>query len=96
MSRLERVLVVLFRSFSYTYATCTSAFAEASVSYAATDTCLVNAQPLIFLLNLHFSISQVYVACGDGGSCKFVATATAKVEIQRGHNVVLRFLRLYH
>ena len=40
------------------------------------------------MLNLHCSISQVYVACGGGGSCKFDAVATAKVEIWRGHNAV--------
>ena len=96
MSRLERVLAALFSSFFCAYATSTSASAEAFDVYAATDTCFVNVQPLIFLLNLHCSISQVYVACGGGGSCKFVATVIAKVEIWRGHNIVLRILRLHH
>ncbi len=81
MSRLERVLAVLFRFFFYAYATSTSASDEASVAYAATDTCLVNVQSWIFLSNLYCSISQVYVACGGGGSCKFDVAATTKVEI---------------
>ena len=99
VSRWERVLAFLFRScflrirdkyLSIYWST------EASVAYAGTVNYLVKVQPWIFLLNLHFYISQVNVACGGGGSCEFVAAATTKFEIWRGPNVVLRFLRLYH
>jgi hypothetical protein len=71
-------------------------FTEAFVAYAGTVNYRVKVQPWILLLNLHFYISQVNVACGGGGSCEFVAAASAKFEIWRGPNVVLRFLRLYH
>ena len=88
VSRLERVLDFFWRSFFCAYVTGTSTFAETSVAYAATDTCLVKVQPWIFLFNLHFYIPQVFVACGGGGSCEFAAAATAKVEIWRRPNAV--------
>ncbi len=82
VSRLERVLAFYRGPDFYAYATGTSASAEASVAYAGTTVnYLVKVQPLIFLLNLHFYISQVYVACGGGGSSEFVVAATFKVEI---------------
>ncbi len=68
----------------------TLASAEASVAYAATDTCFVKVLPLFFLLNLHFYTPQVFVACGGGWSCELTAAATARVEIWRGPFAVLR------
>jgi hypothetical protein len=92
VSSLERVLAFFFGPDFYAYASGTTTSAEASVAYAATDTCLVKLQHLIFLLNLHFYISQVYVGCGAGGSCEFVSAASAKVEILRIPVVLMRFL----
>ena len=66
----------------------TSTSAEASVAYAATDTCLVKAQTCIFLFNLHIYYPQDFLACGGGGSCEFDTDATAKVEIWRCPNAV--------
>ena len=90
VSRLESVLDFLLRScflrvrdryFSICWGIC---------RIRGADTCLVKLQPWIFLLNLLFYISQVFVACGVGGSCEFVSAASAKVEIWR-IPVLLRF-----
>ncbi len=90
VTRLESVRAFLFRSFFSAYVTGTLAFAESTVAYAATDTCLVKVQPCFFLFNLHFYIPQVFVACGGGWSCEFTVVATAKIDIWRGPFAVLR------
>ena len=98
VSRLELVMAVLFRScflrvrdryFSICWGIC-------RIRYAAMVNNLWKCNLEFFLLDLHFYISQVCVACGGGRRCEFDAAATAKVEIWRGPSVVLRFLRLYH
>ncbi len=45
VSRLERVLAFYLGTVFYAYATCTSAYAEASVAYAGTVNYLVKVQP---------------------------------------------------
>ncbi len=50
----------------------TSTSAEASVAYAATDTCLVKAQTCIFLFNLHIYIPQDFLAVEVGGAANSI------------------------